>query len=107
MSHVALLNGQVVAVTGASRGTGAAIATQAASAEAKVLAVRRSGTALEPARIGADATAEETPDAIACRELPAFGGLDGLVNCHDQVPRPDQSYVTGSVVLVDGGWHVD
>jgi len=92
MPPAALLSGRVVAVTGASRGIGAAIATHAAEAGAKVLAISRSGTAPEHAAIvalGADVTAEETPDAIVRESLAAFGRLDGLVNCAATIHHAD------------------
>jgi 3-oxoacyl-[acyl-carrier protein] reductase len=84
MSTPALLTDRVVAVTGASRGIGAAIARRVAEAGGRVLAVSRSGTAPEHdgiVALGADICDDDAPDRILDAALEAFGRLDGLVNC--------------------------
>ncbi len=83
---------QIVVVTGASSGIGRAAAARFGRDGAAVLAVGRSGTALqevaqEVERSGgrcvpceADVTAADAPDAIVARAVQAFGGLTTLVN---------------------------
>jgi NAD(P)-dependent dehydrogenase (short-subunit alcohol dehydrogenase family) len=83
---------QIVVVTGASSGIGRAAAARFGRDGAAVLAVGRSGTALqevvqEVERAGgrcvpfaADVTAADAPDAIVARAVHAFGGLTTLVN---------------------------
>jgi NAD(P)-dependent dehydrogenase (short-subunit alcohol dehydrogenase family) len=78
-----LLTGRVIAVTGASRGIGAAIARRAAEAGAEVVGVSRSGSAPEHERIvalTADVCDDDAPDRILDGALAAFGRLDALVN---------------------------
>ena len=78
-----LLTDRVVAVTGASRGIGAAIARRVADAGGRVLAVSRSGTAPEHERIvvlQADVCADDAPERVLAGALAAFGRFDGLVN---------------------------
>jgi NAD(P)-dependent dehydrogenase (short-subunit alcohol dehydrogenase family) len=83
---------QIVVVTGASSGIGRAAAARFGRDRAAVLAVGRSGPALqevaqEVERLGgrcvvfeADVTATDAPDAIVARAVQAFGGLTTLVN---------------------------
>jgi NAD(P)-dependent dehydrogenase (short-subunit alcohol dehydrogenase family) len=78
-----LLTDRVVAVTGASRGIGAAIARRVADAGGRVLAVSRSGHAPEHDRIvtlQADVRGDDAPDSVLDAALAAFGRFDGLVN---------------------------
>jgi NAD(P)-dependent dehydrogenase (short-subunit alcohol dehydrogenase family) len=84
MTTPELLTDRAVAVTGASRGIGAAIARRVAEAGGRVLAVSRSGTAPEHpgiAALGADICDDDAPDRIVAATLDAFGRFDGLVNC--------------------------
>jgi NAD(P)-dependent dehydrogenase (short-subunit alcohol dehydrogenase family) len=83
---------QIVVVTGASSGIGRAVAARFGRDGAAVLAVGRSGTALQEVaqeversggqcvRFEADVTAADAPDAIVARAVQAFGGLTTLVN---------------------------
>jgi NAD(P)-dependent dehydrogenase (short-subunit alcohol dehydrogenase family) len=84
MTTPELLTDKVVAVTGGSRGIGAAIARRAAEAGGMVVAVSRRGTAPEHERIvalAADVRDDDAPDRILAAALDAFGRFDGLVNC--------------------------
>ena len=84
MTTPKLLTDRVVAVTGASRGIGAAIARRAAEAGGSVVAVSRRGTAPEHERVvplAADVCDDDTPERILAAALDAFGRFDGLVNC--------------------------
>jgi 2-deoxy-D-gluconate 3-dehydrogenase len=83
MATPELLTDRVVAVTGASRGIGAAIARRIAEAGGRVLAVSRSGRAPEHDRIAvlqADVREDDAPDRVLDAALARFGRFDGLVN---------------------------
>jgi NAD(P)-dependent dehydrogenase (short-subunit alcohol dehydrogenase family) len=84
MTTPELLTDKVVAVTGASRGIGAAIARRAAEGGGRVVAVSRRGTAPEHERVvplAADVCDDDAPERILAAALDAFGRFDGLVNC--------------------------
>jgi NAD(P)-dependent dehydrogenase (short-subunit alcohol dehydrogenase family) len=86
------LDGQVVIVTGAASGIGAAIAAQAAASGATLLLTDRDGLGCRAraaelqalgapvATLAADLLDAGAPDAIARQALESFGRIDGLAN---------------------------
>ena len=88
------LNGKVVLVTGASRGSGAAVARRFGAAGAKGAVGYRSGadtanaavkdiaaTGTEAVAVGGDIANAEDAKAIVAKTVERFGRIDVLVNC--------------------------
>lgn len=81
-----VLHGQVVVVTGASRGIGEGIATRCLEAGARVLGVSRSGGGPDGAEPGdyssieLDLTEADSPERLLAAALDRYGRVDALVN---------------------------
>ncbi|MEM1272953.1 MAG: oxidoreductase [Pseudomonadota bacterium] len=98
------LSGKIIVVTGAARGIGAAIASEAASsgAEALVLSDRDRIDASHPCpteRVLADLEEREAPEEIISAALRRFGRIDGLVNAAGLTARG--SFLDADVDLWD------
>lgn len=74
------LSGKVIVVTGATSGTGSAIADACVKAGARVAAAGQEGDALWPALRG-DIRKVRVCDTIMLDTFDKFGGVHGLVNC--------------------------
>ena len=110
------LDGRTALVTGAGSGTGRAIALEYARAGAQVVLVARTRCALEETAAGIETAGGracvqpcDVTDAPALRALiGALDALDILVNnAGTNIPRPfteAAAMVTGTSLLVDGGW---
>lgn len=97
------LDGQVIVVTGAARGIGAAIAAEAAAsgAEALVLVDRDPMPGVLPCpveHVTADLALPEGPEAVIDAALDRFGRIDGLVNAAGLTDRA--SFVEGASVAL-------
>jgi NAD(P)-dependent dehydrogenase (short-subunit alcohol dehydrogenase family) len=97
------LDGQVIVVTGAARGIGAAIAAEAAAAgaEALVLTDRDPIPGNFPCpveHVTADLAVPEGPEAVLAAALARFGRIDGLVNAAGLTDRA--SFTEGASVLL-------
>jgi NAD(P)-dependent dehydrogenase (short-subunit alcohol dehydrogenase family) len=95
------LDGQIVVITGAARGIGAAIAARAAASGAEGLVlVDRDPVTADPACsaevLTTDLALPEAPDAVIEAALSRFGRIDGLVNCAGLTTRA--SFTEGATV---------